>query len=191
MSDFQIGGIREPFDPKKIERIGEEHPSQEKEKQKKKKKPSGALLFMQYCLSLKEALAKFPSMQKISLKDLHAALHHLELSFKELTKSDLSENASFLKELSTHWMKFARAYQPFFARQDTLSKQISLFLNEVHAYPPGAEFSLGYYLSKFAGLDWIPFPYMEMLKKLFEEHKNNPQGSLLHQWIEKLENFQK
>ena len=59
-------------------------------------------------------------------------------------------------------------------------------MHEINTYPKNSEFSLGFYLSEFAGYKWIPFPYINMLKDLHIEVQKKKENSHLSKWISTL-----
>lgn len=186
MDDFKIQPIPDVIKSSYIEKIGDEKENK-KDKKDFEQQSNGLLAFVRTCQSMKKILDNISIKQKKgSIKKLLSSIAELEKSLKKLQEHDLSEDAKFLKELSLNWLHFLREFAPFLNQEDPLSLEIKRFLNEIHAYPSGSEFSLGYYLSKFAGLEWIPFPYMEILKDLHNNFKDKKEESLLLKWINEL-----
>ena len=60
------------------------------------------------------------------------------------------------------------------------------FIESVQKYPENDEHSLGYYLTEYAGSDWLPFPFMEILQNLHFSHQTDPHNSYLSQWVKTL-----
>ncbi len=189
MDDFKIQPIPDIIKSAYVEKIGDEKENK-KDKKDFEQQYNGLLAFARTCQSMKKVLDSIAiTKKKGSIKKLLSSISELEKSLKKLCEKDLSEDAKFLKELSLNWLHFLREFAPFLNQEDPLSLEIKSFLNEIHEYPSGSEFSLGYYLSKFAGLEWIPFPYMEILRELHENYKEKKEESLLLKWINKLKSL--
>ena len=92
----------------------------------------------------------------------------------------------FLNSLSNLWHQMLEDVLRF-RRQTALSVKMRTFIREFQHYPENQEHSLGYYLTEYAGQKWLPFPYMEMISRLYANHKKNPQTSLLTRWSSELE----
>jgi len=83
-------------------------------------------------------------------------------------------------------MAFARVlrdYDYYVLRNEKATNLIKKIIDEINDYPKNSEFTLGYYISEFAGYSWVPFPYMEMLQNLHLEDKKDPINSHLSHWI--------
>jgi hypothetical protein len=185
-----------PIDPsKKVERIGEDKQGREK-KSSEQFRPSSKSLWSLCYFTYKELSSFLPhSSNQASIVLIKESLKGLQKNFQMLTEQDLSQNTIFLAHLSSCWNRFLDSFIPFSLIQDPLIMQTHNFIQEIKTYPKGAEYSLGYYLSEFAGQSWIPFPYMEILKKLYDlsqEHseetptlENNP----LKKWILDIESL--
>jgi hypothetical protein len=103
-----------------------------------------------------------------------------------LSSEDQSHNPEFTQKLTELWHKLQDDCNSLsYTRQpesEVLTK-INFFITQIKNYPPNADHTLGYYLTEYAGKEWIPFPFMEMLQTLHEESQAHPAQSHLNQWI--------
>ena len=93
----------------------------------------------------------------------------------------------FLQDLSKSWNDFIVFFYSVYINDNKLMKNINILINEINTYPESQEFSFGYYLTEYAGMDWIPFPYMDMLKNFHLAYKTNDNDNMLKKWIEEIE----
>jgi hypothetical protein len=105
-------------------------------------------------------------MREAALRD---ALILLKAQLEALLAQDRSQDREYAERLSQIWNEVERL-RP--------APHLEEMLSEIGRYPPGAEFSLGYYLSRKAGGEWLPFPLMEILGDLHRE------GTRLQRWID-------
>src|SRR5579871_2640489 len=97
-------------------------------------------------------------------------------SFKEqlvlLSLEDQSHNPDFTLHLSELWHTLLDDCNSLSLATDTseILTKLKFFISQVKNFPPGADHTLGYYFTEYAGKDWIPFPFMELLKQLHEEY---------------------
>ncbi len=101
---------------------------------------------------------------------------------------DRSQDTAYLNRLSILWNQLLEDVLRF-RRQTPLSIQMRSFIKEFQRYPALHEHSLGYYLTEYAGQKWLPFPYLEMIHKLYAMHQKNPESSLLAKWTNDLESM--
>jgi hypothetical protein len=87
--------------------------------------------------------------------------------FKELEATDLSAEWRYSEKLSRAWAKIKDHMEEASYPTTALKEMISAFDH----YPEKGDHSLGYYLSLHAGEQWIPFPFMEILRNLHENKK--------------------
>ncbi len=105
---------------------------------------------------------------------------------KILSIEDRSHHPEFAQQMSELWHKLVDDCNSIQGQTgvsiEGLAK-IKFFISQVMHYPPGEDHTLGYYFDEFAGKTWIPFPFMDMLKELHEEHLTNPATSTLSNWL--------
>lgn len=114
---------------------------------------------------------------------LYQDLIKIKKILEALSQKDLSEEKNFLHYFSLIWIQFIKHRDS--ANKENANK-VETFIKEVFNYPRNAEFSLGYYLSEFAGHKWTPLPYIEILKKLHFDYADKKENSTLEKWIRML-----
>ena len=115
-----------------------------------------------------------------------ADLQHFFNILEELTKTDESFNPAYLLRLGQTWHALeedCRAKVIAEQKSSEILSQTKSLLSEVSSYPKGTDHKLGHYLTKDVGEEWIPFPYMEMLRELHREHNASPTTSTLNHWM--------
>jgi hypothetical protein len=115
--------------------------------------------------------------------------HHL-IEFKKslvvLTQEDQSQNQEYVFHLSDVWhalLENLNLVEFLERKKSPLIAHIKTFIETIRSYPPKEEHSLGFYMTEFAGKDWLPFPFMELLHKLHDDFHKNKEKSQLSQWI--------
>lgn len=143
---------------------------------------------------LKKFLGEFTESSKMrasslnkekTLEDLVAFKNVLE----ELGQFDKSHDPEFTHRLSLLWQNLYEnciGVDEQAAQTDIIVSQILAFVGEIAHFPPGEDYTLGFYLLEHAGQDWIPFPFMSLLAKLHEEFQTAPNTGQLALWIQKL-----
>jgi len=102
-----------------------------------------------------------------------------------LSLEDQSHNPDFTQQLSELWHNLlddCNTLSLSTEASEILSK-VKFFISQVQNFPPGADHTLGYYFTEYAGKDWIPFPFMELLQQLHEEFTASPVISVLSNWL--------
>jgi|SRR5580700_7164541 hypothetical protein len=102
-----------------------------------------------------------------------------------LSLEDQSHNPEFTQQLSESWHRILEdchslSLSP--GASEILTK-VNFFVSQIHHFPLGADHTLGYYFAEYAGKDWIPFPFMELLQDLHKEHHLSPATSTLNNWL--------
>ena len=128
---------------------------------------------------------------KATPKQIAEYLSLCSQSVEKLTKENVSQDIDYLEHLANVWMQFLDDFAAFPKDNKIIYGKIKSFVDDVMAYPEKTEFSLGYYLSEFAGFEWIPFPYMEILQNLFLQYQKSPRDSVLLQWISQIDEITK
>lgn len=103
-----------------------------------------------------------------------------------LSDDDQSHNPNFTQQLSELWHNLIDDYNSLSSAptpNPEIVRKLNFFISQVQHFPPGADHSLGYYFTEYAGKDWIPFPFMELLQGLHEEYQASPVISVLQNWI--------
>lgn len=113
----------------------------------------------------------------------------LKNALDQLKELDQSENSHFCQNLSEIWHSLLQHMQ--LAKRAKMKTgadlaKLKIVLSDIDHYPPNEEHKLGYYLSQYAGEDWLPVPFMEILKKLHSDYKVNQNTSILERWTDLL-----
>lgn len=198
MSDFQKPIERFESDQSKdwlvppAQRIDKDKKGKE-EIQAKELKPEEAKNLMLAILTTycKKFLELFTSKEKISLilvdlQQIFLNLQNLKKMFQALGNEDKSQSPAFILELSELWLKLlddCRRVEAFEKEAPEIAPKLRAIVEKVDHYPPGADHSLGYYLQEHVGKDWLPFPFMEILLNLHQQHTQNPQKSPIPSWL--------
>ncbi len=120
-----------------------------------------------------------------ALSDLGQYLSALKKGFKRLTEEDLSFDPAYIEQLSKAWLSLLEAFSSLELmerRKKEEIRHVKLFLNAIGSFPPKEEHSIGFYLTEFADRKWLPFPFVDLLHSLYEEHQSSPAESHLNLW---------
>ena len=137
-------------------------------------------------LSAEETRSGFPGNQRHLIDTVLAFRSHLAT----LSKDDQSHNPNFTQELSELWHNLLDDCNSLSrSKEATLEivSKVKFLIAQIENFPQGADHTLGYYFTQYAGIDWIPFPFMELLQQLHEEYSANPGISVLQNWISLLD----
>ena len=178
-----------PIDPFEHVRIPEVKEATEERERKKPlvQKPVSKKLFV-YLSFLKILSNLLNAFTKKSAKGLGGTPLHKEIltikkSLSSLKEKNLCQDPEYLNYFAFVWMKFLKDYDYYVLKNEKATNLIKKIIDEINEYPKNSEFTLGYYISEFAGYSWVPFPYMEMLQNLHLEDKKDPINSHLSHWI--------
>ncbi|MBP9841481.1 MAG: hypothetical protein KBC64_03540 [Simkaniaceae bacterium] len=117
-------------------------------------------------------------------------LKRLHNQLKELTEINQSQNISYSLALTLIWNELLQQYSLAKSGKQTSTlplDDVFSLIQQIQNYPQEAKYSLGYYLSEYAGKSWFPFPYIELLAKLHQDHIETPIHSHLQKWLNLLE----
>ncbi len=147
-----------------------------------------------FLLFFKQLLGKMkPSYtaQAEILKDdgLYKELYTLKTLLQQLAERDQSENVEYAEALSQAWITIGyhcESIEAGIMKSSISSKGIRELLSSMSSHPEHSEHTLGFYLKHHAGNDWLPFPFMEILKKIHRSYAVDGNASALHGWITKV-----
>ncbi len=111
-------------------------------------------------------------------------------SLLEMQEHDQSSNQEFIQNLSDTWIDFCgeiEMIESHLLQKEFPFREIHDFKNSLSDFPPNQEHSLGFYLIHHAGRDWLPFPFMEILKEIHREYLNDELQSHLIHWAAKID----
>jgi hypothetical protein len=155
------------------------------------KKNPRALLMACLCAYVRKTALFLASRPVAGQKSALANELELELSaFKkalvQLTLEDSSRDPNYAQHLSQAWHQLFDSVNlvEFLERKksDVLT-QLKTLIATFERYPANQAHSLGYYMTEFAGKEWLPFPFMEQLHQLYEDHLTHKKESQLSHWI--------
>ncbi len=159
-----------------------------------KKNPRGLLMA---CLSayVRKMALLLASRPIAGRKSAIADELELELSaFKnvlvDLTKKDVSRDPDYAQHLSQVWhqlLESANLVECLERKKTDVLFQLKTLIETFNHYPVKQEHSLGYYMTEFAGKEWLPFPFMEQLHLLYEDYVSHKKESQLFHWISSID----
>ena len=175
-----------------IKAIGKE---EQKEKINKLKKKELVL----HCIPvlLNEAIQKatinapLASRKKIKNDPIETLLITFKELLQELTIKDQSKNVHFCDSLTSTWNSLIEQTELLSLGRIQSGYSIQMverFIQSINTFPRSEEHSFGYYLSEFAGNEWLPFPFLELIKKLHIGYLQNEKSSELALWINLINN---
>jgi len=177
----------------KIKPIGEEEENKDKKPLIQVPVSKKLFVYLSFLAVLANLLRLFTKKEpkKIIHTPLHKELMTIKSSLESLENQDLCNDPEFLNFFAFIWMKFLKDYSQYSLKNAAVSKLLRDLINEVNEYPKHTEFTLGFYISEFAGYKWVPFPYMEILQNLHLENKKDHENSHLKRWIDLLDAIMK
>lgn len=191
MTDRRIDRVERPRDEGVYSsRIQEDKKEKEKYKHLPADKDKQILLatFFSYLKKMFDAFSPSKDLagKVIDQQAIIENLLHFKKLIEKLGKEDLSNSADFATELSEVWSGLLEDFDNVGILERKNIKEIATFremMDIIKHYPPDTEHRLGYYLLQHAGKDWLPFPFIEILAKLHNEHKEDAKISTLTKWI--------
>lgn len=184
----------DPYENIKVNPVESDPHKHDPERQPKKKQNKSAAVFAHFLDKLEKIAAFFLQSEgkkgtkhTITAHSIEQDIKHILVALEKLKTEDYSQNVPYLNQLSSWWHQFLHDVGKV-RSQLTLSDEIAQFIEQIHDYPE-KEHSLGYYLLEYAGAEWIPFPFMDLLQDLHLEHKKTPMTSSLAKWTRILQSL--
>ncbi len=143
------------------------------------------LYFVSLFKTLMESAGKKRRPIFLDVQNLIQDLQTFYDTIKVLIHQDTSHDPVFTQTLSLVWHKLVDDCNQLidaYGHRHPVTIKFKVLLDEVSLYPPWEEHSLGYYLHRRAGGDWIPVPFMEILLALHISAKKNPFNNPLEKW---------
>jgi len=179
-----------------VQKVEEAKLQKEKELAEARKKSPTTLLFGAFAVFTKKIFAFLTSArsrgQALLIDNIGDLIQYLSLLrdvLKQLSQEDQSFNPEFIQKLSDAWHSLLEAMSSLELierkRREEI-KAVKRFLETMRKFPPKEEHSLGFYLTEFAGREWLPFPFVELLHALHEEHQAAKDKSQLSSWIREI-----
>ena len=118
-------------------------------------------------------------------------IRNLRALFRHLQEEDISQSLDYALKLSKSWHGIISYHQLATSKEvrEEAYKKISKLVDLFNRYPTADEHALGHYLSNYAGENWLPFPFMNILRDLHEEHITSGDKSNLAKLIKLLTNI--
>ena len=185
-------GGSSPIDPSsRIKPVEKIRPEERKKDQKPIPVSKKLFLYLAVLQKLQQAIRLFSNTknkEKVEIKEtpLHKELQTIKSSLESLQAKNLSNDPEFLNYFAFIWLKFLKDFNLFLLKDEKITEIITTFMHEINTFPKDAEFTLGFYLSEFAGYKWIPFPYIDILNNLHIEDQKEKENSHLSKWINTL-----
>lgn len=133
----------------------------------------------------KQLMSKVVDQQKIIEN-----LIHFKKLLVQLGEKDLSQSADYAIKLSDNWCILLEDFDTIEIMERKNLKNVAGFrdlMNGMKNYPPESEHRFGFYLVQHAGKDWLPFPFIEILRVLHHEYVAAPQKSTLSSWLKQID----
>jgi hypothetical protein len=144
-------------------------------------------LFHQFLHLFEETEKGIPASAEQEVRD---NLLLIKEAIEVLKREDRSQDAPFLNRLSILWHKTLEDSLRF-RKETPLAIEFRSFIKAIDSYPEAEEYPFGYYLIEYAGQKWLPFPYMELVQKIHDQHQKNPGSSTLTRWTEMIDGLAK
>ncbi|MCB1084469.1 MAG: hypothetical protein KDK60_00015 [Chlamydiia bacterium] len=128
-------------------------------------------------------------LEEITDDALTNDLRELKNLLEILMMGDHSDDPSFCKQLTDVWHRILETMRTLtHTKRPPLinTDQLSSLMTDIDHYPPNEDHRLGYYLSHYAGEEWLPLPFREILKGLYSDHRVSERLSVLSNWVELL-----
>lgn len=181
-----------PVEADKLEHEGVSY--QQIEERKKQGVAAFVVVFFKKILNAirKADLNRGPRTIHRSGDSLVLDLEELKVLLLQLKERDQSENPKFAIRLSERWcslMQHAELAQGGQLKSSIHLQKLEKLLNQIGLYPFHGDHLLGYYLKQHAGKDWLPFPFMEILRKLHKDFYSRPELSDLQEWLNEIDSL--
>lgn len=181
---------KDPYKDIKVHRIEEQkiekEPYQELPIPRSSKKNA---FFAAFLLLLKKAFSfLFPQTAnkttfylQMEIESIQALVSYLE----KMKQNDLSQDLPFLNQLCLVWHKFldttikCKKITSYYAKIEEL---VAAFYHSATE----KEHTLGHYLTEYAGSEWLPFPFLQLIQDLYQEYLRDPSTSRLEAWTKLL-----
>ena len=102
----------------------------------------------------------------------------------------MSTSSDFANDLSIIWIRLVEDFDNIEILERKNLQEVASFrvmMDEIKNFPPDSDHRFGYYLLEHAGKDWLPFPFIEMLARLHQEHVMDSKTSTLSAWFKKID----
>ena len=148
-------------------------------------------------LYIKKFFRTLPLGKRVAFNsETHSVLFHklelLEKSLARIADEDVSYKPEFTNKLSLLWESLNTELEKIKYSVDSKNEvlvKIQLLIEDFAGYPEGKDHTLGYYLTECVGLDWLPVPFLQILRELHASYQDDPDRSTLGKWIAELQDI--
>ncbi len=183
---------KDPYEGYKVEAIEKETLDPKKNKPPPSKKKGKKIIFQNafFLFFSKIFRSLFPQKTRPAppSEEILEIWEKLYLLFENMKQEKAQEEPAFLQHFAYLWEKLLENLF-YYKKFPEIHEKILLFIEEVESFPEGNEFSFGYYLSNASIDNWLPFPFIALLKNLYEEHIKDPEKSKLQNWSLQIRDF--
>jgi len=181
----------DPYENLSINPIEKDKKGKEEYPKPFQEEPSKSQIFATLVSYFKKMITIFGFKDRgtLLLIEQHQLFAHLAIfrtQLRTLTERDESYNPEFTQQLAELWHNLiddCNSVSVSLGISSRVFNNIKFLISQISEYPYGTDHPLGYYLDAYAGKEWIPFPFMDILKDLHEEHQKDPHKSHLSKWI--------
>ena len=127
-----------------------------------------------------------------SIEGLIPYLHDLKKALQLLATEDVSHDSDYVQKLSDTWYNLIEGLATldwWEKKRNEKRNRVKKILETMRLYPPQEQHTFGFYLSKHAGKEWLPFPLMDLLFSLHEDYQALKEKSVLGKWIAEVESI--
>jgi len=183
---------KDPYEKLRLQEIGEQEFPNKRKREEEERKLSKKKIFIGILANILKKIADliFPKTLEGSL-EMRISVDSLEKIFaglNRLKKENFSQDLDYLNTFSQNWHMLLQEMAKL-KKSSLHYKKIEQFVQLLQSYPENSAHTLGYYLSEYAGSEWLPLPFMAMLDELHQNYQSNPDQSPLNKWSEELQNL--
>jgi len=113
-------------------------------------------------------------------------LHALKELLCQLQERDQGKTPEFCQNFSNVWKVLSREMCIITRTKRkgyVAYANLQALLTDIEHYPFNEERKLGFYLQKYAGKEWFPMPFREILAQLHIDYCVNQESSILTKWL--------
>jgi len=120
-----------------------------------------------------------------SIYDTLIAFKHQLAKLKE---NDHTTDAHYTQILSELWHHLLEHFEALnFRNPDRI--RFKHLIETLNTFPPDEHRSLGFYLTNYAGDEWLPFPFLDILRHLFRDYLTKKEKSNLAELLRKIDSL--
>ena len=140
---------------------------------------------------LQEPIEDFAPAKEEGQKNKQRLLERFSLLLEQLKEKDLSQNLEFLTSLALTYQHLLDDWSEHPTDTENADYLFFMFTQKLNTYPNDKDMSLHKYLAKTRAVEWLPFPFMDILHTLHREAVTSPDHCHLSLWISQLTSIYK